>query len=511
VRRRALAFVLLALLSLLLVSISACSSKRSKATPVGGAKGRSKTAAPAAKRALRANETALVNATVIDVKTGGKLTNYAVVFAGDSIVAVVPSTSLVFGQGTAIDVRGKFVIPGLWDMHVHFNVPAGEKLFVANGVTGVRVMHGHYAPKGNRRSDFEMRRAFDAKSAIGPRMVVGSAIIDGPNPVWPNSVSVGSAAQGRSAVNEAVRYGADFIKVYQVLPRDVYMAIADEAKKRRVPFAGHVPDALSAAEAADAGQKSIEHLTDVAVSCSSRESEIRRKLAASRGQADRFEADGARSRRQYYEDAMTTYDAKRAQALFAKFVAKGTWQCPTLTLMYSQSNADQLARSNDSRLGYVPSSTRARWNPATDKRTQGRSPDDYAGMRRMFPHRLKVVGAMHKAGVGLLAGTDESNPFIFAGFSLHDELGWLVKAGLSPMDALRTATLNPARYFGWEAKMGTVAPGKVADLVVLDADPTLAIENTKKIFAVVARGTLYRRGDLDRLLEDARREAGRSR
>jgi imidazolonepropionase-like amidohydrolase len=204
------------------------------------------------------------------------------------------------------------------------------------------------------------------------------------------------------------------------------------------------------------------------------------------------------------DEAIATFDPQHASALFAKLVANGTWQTPTLTVLNAMATLDDPSHAKDPRLAYVSTFMRARWDPKEDFRTKDKKAEDYAAFRAALVKQTEIVGAMNKAGVPILAGTDELNPYCYAGFSLHDELGLLVKAGLSPAEALRAATFGPAKYFGWESKMGTVAEGKVADLVVLDADPLADIANTQKISAVVSRGTFFDRAALDKLLEQVK-------
>jgi hypothetical protein len=222
-----------------------------------------------------ASRIALAHITVIDVVTGTERADQSLVIEGDRIVAVVAGPPPTAPPTRVVDMRGKYAIPGLWDMHVHFMDPAQGRLFVANGVTGVRVMWGNprIAP-GMERFHFEMRDAFDQKREVGPRMIVGSQIVDGPVPVWPASVAVSNPEEARNAVVDAKKSGVDFLKVYSRLPRDAFFAIAEESKKQGLPFEGHVPDAVAVAEASDAGQKSIEHSTGVLFACSSRETEL---------------------------------------------------------------------------------------------------------------------------------------------------------------------------------------------------------------------------------------------
>jgi cytosine/adenosine deaminase-related metal-dependent hydrolase len=188
---------------------------------------------------------------------------------------VAPSPTLRVG-----DARGKYVIPGLWDMHVHFADPGSGRLFITNGVTGVRVMWGNppYGP-GMERFHFRLRDAFDSKKEVGPRMVIASQLIDGPHSFWPDATMVSTPDEARRAVDDAKSAGVDFIKVYSRLSRDAYFAIADESKRLGLPFAGHVPEAVSVAEASDAGQKSMEHLLGMLVACSSHEAALRRARA----------------------------------------------------------------------------------------------------------------------------------------------------------------------------------------------------------------------------------------
>jgi len=452
---------------------------------------------------------ALVHASVLDVAQGTMTPDRAIVLDADQIVAVLPSAELPsVAPARVVDVGGKYVIPGLWDMHVHFGDPASPKAFVANGVAGVRVMWGNpkFGP-GMDHIHFDMRDAFDKKQQVGPRMVIASNIMDGPKPIWPNSLGLGTPEEGRKAVDDAKASGVDFIKVYSLLPRDVYFAIAQESKQVGLPFAGHVPESVTVAEASDAGQKSIEHLTGMLVACSSREAALRKKEKDFADKGDHSPAEWRKFHRAQAAEAIATYDAQHAATLFQKLIANGTWQTPTLTVLSAMATITDPSHAQDPRLQYVSTFMRRSWDPSQDFRLKSQTPADYAAARAELKGDVALVGAMNQAGVPMLAGTDELNPYCFAGFGLHDELELLVKAGLSPAQALRAATLGPARYLGHEATMGSVAEGRVADLVILDADPLADITNTRKIQAVVSRGVFYDRPALDKLLEDVKSTA----
>ena len=347
----------------------------------------------------------------------------------------------------------------------------------------------------------QWRKEIEAGTLLGPRMVVASQIVDGPTPLWPGSISVANESQARQAVDQAKQAGADFIKVYTFLPRDAYFAIADEAKKQRIPYERRVPLSVTAEEASRAGQKSFEHLTGILPACSTRSEELteaaRADLAEDVASTPTFWGLHLHGLRQAMID---TYSPKKAATLFALLKNNGTWQCPTLTLLRALAFGKDPSFADDPRVKYLPFQVRSGWNP---EGLFGESAGDFSLARNEFQRDLEVVGQMQRSGVGILAGTDTLNPFCFPGFSLHDELGLLVRAGLSPMQALQTATLNPARFLRQEKDLGTVEEGKVADLVLLDADPLADVGSTKRIAAVIYGGKYFSRASLDQMLSAA--------
>jgi len=432
------------------------------------------------------------HATIIDVTGSPPRRDATVVITGDRISAIGDGANISLPPDAQIvDATGKFLIPGLWDMHVHWYARDTFTLFIANGVTSVREMFGN--------SDLLRWRDQIAKgSLLGPRMVVASPIIDGPEPIWPNSIAVPNEDEGRKAVRKVKQWGADFVKVYALLPRDAYFGIADEAKQQAITFVGHVPNSVSPAEASDAGQKSIEHLTGMLIACSDKETELRDKLV---------KADSPEARSRVQATALETYDQKKAADLIARFAKNNTWQCPTLTVLRSNAYLEDENFRRDGRLRYIPRQLQQRWG----FRISNRSGGDNAGAKKVLEKQFEIVGAMQKAGVPILAGTDTGNPFCFPGFSLHDELALLVIAGLTPVEALRSATLNPAKFFGLDQTLGTIEQGKIADLVLLDANPLVDIRNTQRINAVVSNGRLFDRKVLDKMLSEAEGAANRER
>jgi tetratricopeptide (TPR) repeat protein len=440
-----------------------------------------------------ASELAFTNATVIDVTGGSTKRNATLLVSGDRISALGKDGDVRIPKNAhTVDATGKFIIPGLWDMHVHWYDSDYLPLFLANGVTGVRQMWGvplHY----------EWRKKIGNGLLLGPRMCIASTIVDGPNPIWPGSIIASNADEGRKAVIRAKEEGADFVKVYSMLPRDAYFAIADEARKQLIPFSGHVPESISFREASQAGQSSIEHLTRFLVQCCDREAEL---LKATQ-EASLTGTAAVSNNLQLSRLALESFSETKAKALFADLKKNQTWQCPTLTVLRNISHLDDAAITNDSRLKFVPKSLATLWDPSTDFRFKSLKPEDLALKRAIYEKQLQIVGSMQRAGVGILAGTDTLNPYCFPGFSLHDELNLLVQAGLTPVQALRAATVNAARFMQRERDLGTVEQGKLADLVLLDADPEKDITNTRKIAAVVFGGKFLPKSSLDQILGKA--------
>jgi imidazolonepropionase-like amidohydrolase len=297
--------------------------------------------------------------------------------------------------------------------------------------------------------------------------------------------------------------GSDFIKVYSMVPRDAYFAIADEAKRQHMVFAGHVPEFVSAAEASDAGQKSFEHLMGVLVSCSAKEAELRKENEA------KLRAEGIRPDTAMLEQAaaLDSFDEKKASALFAGFVKNGTWMSPTLTVLRAVAFSGDADFRNDPRIKYIPDSLKQQWEDAFGWKEH--TPEFNSQAKRVFQKQLEIVGMMKRSGVRFIAGTDTPNPYVFPGFSLHDELALLVQAGLTPAEALRTATINPAKYFDMEKSLGTVEKGKIADLVLLDANPLTDINNTRKIEAVIVGGKYLPKETLQKMLAEVEARANK--
>lgn len=455
-------------------------------------------------QAPRGQSNVILHVTVIDATGAEAAPDQTLVIKGDRIIALGRSGEIAIPKNARIvDATGKFLIPGLWDMHVHALQEGRPKLFfpllIANGITGVRDMGSPFA---ELEEITRLRERIEEGKLLGPRIIAAGPLVDGPNPMFPEiSIAVSNETEARRAVEDLQRDGADFIKVYSLLPRDAYFALADEARRRDIPFAGHVPESVGALEASDAGQRSIEHLSGVRLACSTSEAELRRELVEARARSDASLL--YRALRNVYAKSRETYSEQKAEALFARFVANNTWQVPTLVVARFVAQTDT---------GPKPSRPSAAQNNEALKNTRASTPaeDEFESVSTSAQNAFDLVIAMKRAGVKFMAGTDAPNPFVVPGPSLHDELELLVHAGFTPLEALQCATRNPAEYLGRLNTLGTVEEGKLADLVLLDADPLADIGNTRKIWAVIVKGKILLRPQLDEMVsKEADKQAHR--
>ena len=446
---------------------------------------------------------ALVGGTVIDVVSGFRMGNFTVIFAGDRIIGVGAAGLTRPPKGArVVNVRGKFIIPGLWDMHVEQALPLWDRapldsnagffhpLFLAHGVTGVRDVAGPLAVL--KRWSSETERG----ARIGPRLVYTGPKI-GMGPVAPGAPfpisSEADVARSLALLKEGGASGAYIL----ALDKALYPALMKGAKAVSLRVEGNIPYTTTLWAASANGQRVVDHLDALLPSSSTEEEKLRlaQRLADEKPWWARlaWKVGVMRPPQDAPIRSLERWSAVRANSLFVHLAANRTYQVPTLRLLGT------VYRSADSaiRLPPPPLELRAPRHP-----WGGWPSAPYPPSHPMALLHDKLgwsVGAMFRSGVPILAGSDTPNLYAAPGLSLHDELALLVRAGLTPLEALRSATLRPAEFLGATDTLGTVGVGRVSDLVILDADPTVNITATRQIAYVVARGRVFDRVALDSL------------
>jgi imidazolonepropionase-like amidohydrolase len=445
----------------------------------------------------------LAHVTVIDATQAAAQPDQTVVIENGRIIAVSPAARAKYSKDARlIDAHGKFLISGFWDMHVHLagvNAdPAWSKrvllpLLLAYGVTGVRDMGGELEVLLTWKRDVE------AGTLLGPHIIAAGPWLAADGQKSPEQYPVANAEEARAAVRDLKRRGADFIKIISLPSKDTFFAVADECKKQNISFAGHLPFQISALEASNAGMHSIEHLlySAFSLSFSSKEDDLRQRLieAEKKGDSESWE--------QIAHESDATYDPAKATALFQALKKNGTWVTPTLESLDTASHPEDWS-VDDPLLAFVPPSLAQQWR---DSLNDNDMKERAAWLARQASNDWKLTAELHHAGTSLLVGSDSLDPFVFPGESLHKELAQMVRAGLTPAEALKAATQGAAQFMGRERDLGTVETGKLADLVVLDASPLDTIANTQRISAVVRGGKYLDRAELDKMLAGAKAAA----
>jgi serine-type D-Ala-D-Ala carboxypeptidase/endopeptidase len=459
-------------------------------------------------------DVAIRGGTVVDVTSGSLVPDQTVLIAGNRIVAVGPSDEVGIASGAdVVDAAGGYLIPGLWDMHVHSvrkaaaapeegaiaNVDWHFPLFLAHGVTGVRNMNDATADPTLELTNSVRRRLADGE-LVGPRLLAPGPFVDGHPPLGEGAVVVRTAAEARAVVDSLADAGADFIKPYENLSRDAYFALMDQARRRGIPVDGHLPFRVTAEEAAAAGQRTVEHPEVMAPGCSTDAEAVRDRFARmlSDDYANLPDDEQFLVQFRLYRAFYDTRDPAACEPTLEAFRRHDVAVTMDVIAYHHIVHADEILADTTS-MRLVPPAVRRDW----EARAAGERFRAFQSiLRPIIPLELENVRLLHEAGVTLLAATDAGVALQVPGISLHRQLLRLTEAGLTPLEALRAATLNPARVLGLTDSLGTIEAGKLADLVLLDANPLADIRNTQRIRAVIADGRLYRRADLDRLLAE---------
>lgn len=423
----------------------------------------------------------ITNVNIVNVKTGKILKNKSIAIDNNRITAIYDKEIISSDSTIVINGSGKYLIPGLWDMHAHYKWSHVDMdpLLIANGITGIREMWG------NMPIMADIPKKSQIEKSLSPDIYTSGDLIDGNPPSFPGftgTIVVTTPDEAVEAVDKQIEGNVDFIKVYSSLSEECFMAISKEAKKKNIPFAGHIPNRVSIYKAIDAGMASSEHLYGFLYACSSETN-------------NRISPVGKSN-----EVILSTFSEERFDSLCYVLAKSNMWLCPTLTVNRSLGYLNDTTFTNDTRMAYLPGYLIDIWNQKIKGFNKIDLDNFVKSAKARYLFELDLIGKMNKKGVKLLAGTDFPNPFCFPGFSLHDELSLMVKGGMSALDALRTATLNAAIFMNKENDFGTVEVGKLASLVLLNKNPLENIENTSSIETVILRGRVIDRTTLDKML-----------
>ena len=437
-------------------------------------------AAPADAAVSAASHT-ITGVAVVDVEKGSVLHNQTVIIEGGLIQAVGPRTELSVPKGArVVDGRGLYLMPGLVDAHAHyFDAPVFGRLMLANGVLLVRDtgMPNAYILK--------LRDELNRGETLGPEMVATGAILDGDPPVIPSiSVGVKTPEEGRAAVKQQAEAGADMIKVYSRLDKDVFAAIIEEAQKYHLKVVAHLPESVYLEDATAAGLGSSEHFNG-----------FEKVIAKLLGEPVKLSFAGQASQAGYFQ-RLAEVNPEQLQGVYQRLRASGITICPTVVTFKTLTNIKAFQTADFPRSEYISPGVRDLWKRLWSQ--QDNLPDF------IWRNWAQMVVGLNEAGVPLMVGTDLMLPGIIPGYSVHEEMAIWQEAGVPPADVLRSATLVPAQFMGLADRLGSVAVGKIASLVLVRANPLEDVRNAEMIEAIFLRGQYYSSDDLARLLSEAR-------
>lgn len=446
---------------------------------------------------------------IVDVQNGEIIANQDVIIQDGRLSSIQATSAKAHAQLHVVDGRGKYLSPGLWDMHTHsFKISPQfhHPLLIANGVLGVRDMSGCLSEDDSFWACIKDRknwnRATEAQTSLSPRYFLQSSYqTNGGNEVpqgFPAFFKANEVANIEQLVTFYKKTGADFIKTYSELTPEAYNKLARQADAQGLGIAGHLPLRVSLSEAIAARQQTIEHPRLFLMECHKGRDQFRALSNPITAYTTELKAQ-----------LVDAHDTEHCKKMFQQMARSNTFWTPTLQVLQLGAKASDRTFRDNPRLRYIPSIVKAGiWEGDADqlaKRAttqQGRNVDV-----ELYALAMKNLSDAHNAGVKILVGTDTGDSYIFPGFAVHEEMAEFVKAGLSPQDVLRMATIDAAKFSRANKQFGSIEVGKAADLILLAANPYDDIRNTQKIDAVFFNGRYFDRSALDRLLDFAEQQA----
>lgn len=443
------------------------------------------------------------NITTVD-PTDGARDAQTVIIKDGKILKIAPTAELQLSEkNQIIDGTGKFLTPGLWDAHVHFAymdylAPRMFDLFLLYGITSVRDTGGEIMFV-KKWKDAALARPTDA-----PRVMIAGPLLDGMPNVYdgsdpghpPLSIGSGSVEALEKLVHKLDSLDVDFLKAYEMLTPEQYYKLMEMAKRLGYKVTGHVPLSMDVTGASNAGLNSMEHMRNLEISCASNAEELLIQRHAMMKKGKNLPGGVLRSsiHAAQRETAIKNYDDKKADEILQVLLKNQTWQVPTLALNTGQTRMPYSRPEWQESFTYLPDTVEAKWKSLTSQA----DPGDVSPFRKQYSDwMLMMAGKVHKTGIPMMAGTDTPIGFLTPGLSLHEELVVMTEAGISPAEALKTATINPAKYFNLENELGSIRESQWADLLILSANPLDDIRNTQQIEAVFKQGKLLGKSELD--------------
>lgn len=446
--------------------------------------------------------TVITDVTVVDTRTGALQAGAQVVLDEGRIQTVTARPVRLSGTARAVQGQGKYLVPGYLDMHTHAMPTAAQPtrdltVLLANGVTGIREASGSPQLLADARRH---NASVQSGEGMGPEvLMLPTGLFAGQAPTEPRA---------RQFVRERLAEGSAYLKVVGG-PPPAFLAAIDEARQQGSHAAGHTILPVSALATSNAGYRSFEHLgagMGLLLDCSSQESAIRAAALATPvpppTQVINPRVMDGKAHAPFYQRIIDSFDPARCQALSQAFVRNDSWQTVTLIRLRTQAYGADPVYLNDPNLKYVDKTRLALWNSIAAQYASAVPPQAQQTLQSFYALQRRTVGLMQQQGVKILAGSDLGGGWVIPGFSLHQEFAELAAAGLSPLQVLQATTLNGARFAGREANMGSVEPGKHADLVLLDANPLTDVAHLGRIAAVFLRGRYFPAAELDRMLTE---------
>ncbi len=466
--------------------------------------------------AVAAETLVVSNVTIIDPSAAdaesARQDQRSVVIQDGMIVAVQPAEAATPSGARIVDGRGKFAVPAFWDMHAHVpgdlrRARASFDMQFANGVLYMRDM-GTDMPLAELK---QLQAEANARVRI---VTTPYKAADGRNRRQEAAAGddgifeVESTGDVRAMMRFVARHKLDFVKAYDALSDSAYRDLVSQSRAAGLSISGHIPRQISVAEAIESGQTTIEHAQSLTWACAPEPDDKRRAYYL--GDPDRrFERNLAYPDfAGFTSDTVDLYSPKACGALIKAMADRRVHYVPTLVTRRFDVLAAFREYREDALLAYIDTETRNSW--ARDAGNYAALPPEVSvALHRFLVHAMKITGDAYRAGVPILVGSDSPDSYIFPGFSYHLEMEMLVEAGLPPLAVLQGATIGAARFMRSEQKYGTIAPGKAADLVLLDEDPLANIGNARFVSGVIAAGEYTDRAGLDALLSDVRADVSR--